>query len=183
LKPDHAHEDADHSGHNHGPVGHAHAPSSFGRAFAIGIGLNIAFVIVEAVYGVLSNSVALLADAGHNLSDVLGLVVAWLAVILSKRAPTRTFTYGFGASSILAALFNAVFLLIAVGAITWEAVQRLFAPQEVAGTTVMIVAAIGFLHQWCDRMAGLPLAERAISTFVAHTCTWQRTPECRWASW
>jgi cobalt-zinc-cadmium efflux system protein len=145
LKANHDHHDIRHAGHNHGPGGHAHAPASFGRAFAIGIGLNIAFVVVEAVYGVLSNSVSLLADAGHNLSDVLGLVVAWLAVILSKRAPTPTFTYGFGASSILAALFNAVFLLVAVGAITWEAVQRLFVPQDVAGATVMVVAAIGFV--------------------------------------
>ncbi|AWN42574.1 cation diffusion facilitator family transporter [Methylobacterium durans] len=144
--PDHDHAGHDHEpgGHQHGP-GHVHAPASFGRAFAIGIALNVGFVIVEATYGVLGNSVALLADAGHNLSDVLGLIVAWVAIILSKRAPTSHYTYGMKGSSILAALFNAVFLLVAVGAIAWEAVQRFAEPAPVAGKTVMIVAAIGIL--------------------------------------
>jgi cobalt-zinc-cadmium efflux system protein len=87
---DHSHA---HGGHAHGP-GHSHAPASFGKAFAIGIALNVGFVLVEAVYGVLGNSVALLADAGHNLSDVLGLVVAWVATVLAKRAPTSRYTYG-----------------------------------------------------------------------------------------
>lgn len=123
--------------------GHAHAPADFGRAFAIGIALNTAFVVIEAGYGIAANSVALLADAGHNLSDVLGLVVAWAAMRLAKRAPTMRFTYGLKGSSILAALFNAVFLLVAVGAIAWEAVGRFADPQPVAGRTVMIVAAIG----------------------------------------
>ena len=90
--------------HRHGP-GHSHAPASFGRAFAIGIGLNTAFVLVEAGYGIASNSVALLADAGHNLSDVLGLVVAWVAAVLTKRPPSERYTYGLRGSSILAALF------------------------------------------------------------------------------
>jgi cobalt-zinc-cadmium efflux system protein len=146
---DHAHQDHgshDHSegcsGHSHGH-GHVHAPASFGPAFAIGIGLNVAFVVIEAVYGFLSNSMALLADAGHNLSDVLGLAVAWLASELVKRTPTPRFSYGLRSSSILAALFNAVFLLITVGAISLEAIQRLGAPEPVAGRTVMIVAAIG----------------------------------------
>src|ERR1700710_2289014 len=103
-----AHDD---HGHTHGPGGHVHAPASFGTAFAIGIGLNTAFVIVEGLFGYFSNSVALVADAGHNLSDVLGLVVAWVAAILSKRAPSARFTYGLRGSSILAALFNAMFLL------------------------------------------------------------------------
>jgi cobalt-zinc-cadmium efflux system protein len=124
---------------------HLHAPATFGRAFAIGIGLNLAFTAVEAVFGVFSNSVALLADAGHNLSDVLGLVVAWAATALAQRPPTPRYTYGLGASSILAALFNAVFLLVAVGAIGWEAVQRFAAPKPVAGGTVIVVAAIGIL--------------------------------------
>ncbi len=131
-----------HAGHRHGP-GHAHAPASFGRAFAIGIALNVGFVAIEATYGVLANSVALLADAGHNLSDVLGLLVAWTATVLAKRAPTSRYTYGMKGSSILAALFNGVFLLVAAGAIGWEAVQRFAQPVPVAGTTVMIVAAIG----------------------------------------
>jgi cobalt-zinc-cadmium efflux system protein len=124
---------------------HAHAPKSFGLAFALGTALNVGFVIVEAVFGFLANSTALLADAGHNLSDVLGLLVAWAASVLSKRAPTDRYTYGLRSSSILAALFNAVFLLVAVGAIALEAVQRFAAPQPVAGMTVMIVAAVGIL--------------------------------------
>jgi cobalt-zinc-cadmium efflux system protein len=133
-------------GHDH-PHGrsHGHAPASFGKAFAIGVALNLGFVIVEAVFGILSNSVALLADAGHNVSDVLALAVAWLASELVKRAPTARFTYGLRSSSILAALFNAVFLLVIVGAISWEAIRRLGAPEPVAGGTVMIVAAIGIL--------------------------------------
>jgi cobalt-zinc-cadmium efflux system protein len=98
---------------------------------------------VEAIFGYAGNSMALVADAGHNLSDVLGLVVAWAAVILSKRAPTPRFTYGLRGSSILAALFNAVFLLVAVGAIGWEAIQRLLHPEPVAGVTVMVVATVG----------------------------------------
>ncbi|MDI9849333.1 cation diffusion facilitator family transporter [Rhodoblastus sp. 17X3] len=150
---DHDHARYDHGSHDHSEGcsghrhshghGHVHAPASFGTAFAIGIGLNVAFVVIEAVYGFLSNSMALLADAGHNLSDVLGLAVAWLASELVKRTPTPRFSYGLRSSSILAALFNAVFLLITVGAISLEAVQRLGAPEPVAGRTVMIVAAIG----------------------------------------
>jgi cobalt-zinc-cadmium efflux system protein len=141
------HHDHDHDGHDHGAHahggGHVHAPASFGKAFAIGVALNTGFVVVEAVYGVLSNSVALLADAGHNLGDVLGLLVAWLASELARRVPTARFTYGLRGSSILAALFNAVFLLVTVGAISWEAIQRLGSPEPVAERTVMIVAAIG----------------------------------------
>jgi len=136
------HHDHDHAGHHHG-AGHGHAPPNFGTAFAVGIGLNAAFVLIQAVYGIVGNSVALLADAGHNLSDVLGLVVAWVAAVLSRRPPSPRYTYGLRGSSILAALFNAVFLLIAVGAIGWESVQRLFHPEPVAGWTVMAVAAVG----------------------------------------
>ena len=132
----------DHGAHHHG-VGHVHAPASFGRAFAIGIGLNAAFVILEAAAGFWGHSVALLADAGHNISDVLGLLVAWLASALASRSPTARFTYGLGGSSILAALFNAVFLLVAVGALSLEAIQRLSTPEPVAGGTVMAVAAAG----------------------------------------
>lgn len=143
---DHGHEDHGH-GHEHA---HGHAPASFGKAFAIGVTLNTAFVVLEVVYGLASNSVALLADAGHNLSDALGLGVAWAAVILAKRKPTGRFTYGLGGSSILAALFNAVFLLIVTGGLTWEAVQRFYEPQPVGGKTVMIVAACGIvLNGFC----------------------------------
>jgi len=134
--------DHDHHHHHHG---HSHAPADFGFAFAIGIALNLGFVIVEAGYGVLSNSMALIADAGHNLGDVLGLGVAWAASRLVQRAPSPRFTYGLRSSSILAALFNAVFLLIATGAIAVEAVQRFFQPEVVAGRTVIIVAAIGIV--------------------------------------
>jgi cobalt-zinc-cadmium efflux system protein len=134
----------DMSDHDHAHRrGHGHAPASFGKAFAIGVALNLGFVIVEAIFGILSNSVALLADAGHNVGDVLALAVAWLASELVKRAPTARFTYGLRSSSILAALFNAVFLLVIVGAISWEAIRRLAAPEPVAGETVMIVAAVG----------------------------------------
>lgn len=138
---DHSH-DHGHPHHDHAH-GHAHAPASFGAAFAIGIGLNAAFVIIEAGYGWASNSMALLADAGHNLSDVLGLVVAWVASVLSRRPASQRFTYGLRGSSVLAALFNAVFLLIAVGAIGWESILRLLDPQPVAGWTVIAVAAVG----------------------------------------
>jgi len=144
----------DHHGHKHaahGAHGHAHghgtAPDAagFGRAFAIGIVLNTAFVAIEAGYGIVSNSMALLADAGHNLSDVLGLVIAWMGAVLSKRQPTVRYTYGLRGSSILAALFNAMFLLVAVGAIAWEAIGRFANPEPVAGMTMIIVAGIGIL--------------------------------------
>jgi cobalt-zinc-cadmium efflux system protein len=126
-------------------AGHAHAPAGFGRAFALGIVLNTALVIAEAAFGYLGNSTALLADAGHNLSDVLGLLVAWGAAVASRQAPSGRFTYGFRGSSILAALANAVFLLVATGAIGWEAILRLQDPAPVAGITVMIVAGTGIL--------------------------------------
>lgn len=133
--------DHDHSsGHSHE---HAHAPKDFGRAFALGTALNLGFVIIEALYGFIANSTALLADAGHNLSDVLGLLVAWGAAVLVKRAAPPRFTYGYGSTSVLAALTNAIVLLVAVGMIVLEAVQRFAAPEPVQSGTVMIVAAIG----------------------------------------
>ena len=148
----HDHSGHDHAGHDHGHShshghshghGHVHAPANFGRAFAIGIALNLAYVIVEAGYGFATDSLALIADAGHNLSDVLALAVAWGAAVLSRRRPSARFTYGLRGSSILAALFNAIVLLVAVGAIAWEAVQRFADPPPVAGATVMVVAAAG----------------------------------------
>ncbi|MEZ5849607.1 MAG: cation diffusion facilitator family transporter [Hyphomicrobiaceae bacterium] len=130
--------------HSHGlSHGHAHAPASYGRAFAIGIALNIGFVVVEAGFGLYANSMALLADAGHNLSDVLGLVLAWGAAALSKWQPTRRFTYGLRSSSILAALANALLLFVAIGGIVWEAILRFKSPEPVAAGIVMAVAAIG----------------------------------------
>lgn len=141
---DHHHGDDHHHSHSHG-LGHVHAPVDFGRRFQIAIGLNIAIVVLQAVYGWIAGSVALMADAGHNLSDVLGLLVAYAAALLSARKPTARYTYGFGQSSVLAALFNAVFLLVAVGALSWEAIERLRDPRPVAGATVMVVAAIGMV--------------------------------------
>jgi cobalt-zinc-cadmium efflux system protein len=137
-----AHHGAHSHGHGHGH-GHSHAPADFGRAFALAIALNLGFVAVEAFYGFLANSMALLADAGHNLSDVLGLAAAWLAAILAKRPPSRRFSYGFRAASILAALGNAVILLVAVCFIAYHAIVRLIIPDLVEGDTVMAVAAIG----------------------------------------
>jgi len=136
-----------HHGHGHGQGhhGHSHAPTSFGAAFAIGIALNLGFVAVEAAYGLWANSMALLADAGHNLSDVLGLALAWGAALLAKRAPSRRFSYGLRGATILAALFNALILLIAVAVIVYNAVIRLIIPDLVDGQTVMIVAAIGIV--------------------------------------
>lgn len=129
----------DHSGHNHT------APTNFGQAFIIAIALNTTYVVVEFGYGIVANSTALMADAGHNLSDVLGLILAWGAAILSKKAPSDRYTYGLRSTSILAALANAMFLLVACGAIAWEAIQRFSNPPVVAGLTVTIVAAIGIL--------------------------------------
>ncbi len=131
--------------HGHGGHGHSHAPKDFGFAFAAGTAANIVFILIEAIAGFFANSMALIADAGHNLSDVLGLLLAWGASVLLKRRPTLQYTYGFGSSTILAALANAVLLLVAVGAIAWEAVQRLGTAPHVAGGTVIIVAAIGIV--------------------------------------
>jgi cobalt-zinc-cadmium efflux system protein len=135
----HAHHGDDH-GHGHS---HARAAASFGRAFAIGVALNAAFVVVEAAGGVLAHSVALLSDAGHNFGDVLALAIAWLAAVLARRAPTARFTYGLRSSSILAALFNGTLLLVAVGALSWEALRRFGDPQPVAGGIVMAIAGAG----------------------------------------
>jgi cobalt-zinc-cadmium efflux system protein len=144
---DHSHEHGDghDHGHEHGGYGHSHAPKSFGRAFAIGTALNMGFVIVEAAYGIIAGSMALLADAGHNLSDVLGLLIAWGAATAGRRSPKGRYTYGFRSSSILAAFLNALLLLVAIGVIAVEAIRRFSEPEPVAGGTVMIVAAIGIV--------------------------------------
>lgn len=144
---DHSHEHGDghDHGHEHGGHGHSHAPKSFGRAFAIGTALNMGFVIVEAAYGIIAGSMALLADAGHNLSDVLGLLIAWGAATAGRRSPKGRYTYGFRSSSILAAFLNALLLLVAIGVIAVEAIRRFSEPEPVAGGTVMIVAAIGIV--------------------------------------
>jgi cobalt-zinc-cadmium efflux system protein len=129
----------DHHHHDHS----AEATAAMGAVFAFGVALNLGFVLVEAAFGVIGHSVALIADAGHNLGDVLGLAIAWGAAALARRRPSHRYTYGFRSSSILAALFNAIVLLIAVGAIAVEAANRFAAPEPVATGTVMVVAAIG----------------------------------------
>ena len=140
---DHGHDHA--HGHDHGHAHHHHAPASFDRAFAIGITVNILFVAIEAFYGWKVNSLALLADAGHNLGDVAGLVLAWGGALAGKLRPDARYTYGWKRASILAAFANAVLLLVAMGSLAWEAVGRLSAPQPTQGWTVMIVAAIGIV--------------------------------------
>jgi cobalt-zinc-cadmium efflux system protein len=145
----HEHQDShshDHAGHSHAHGGgHPHYgdPNNHGRAFVIAIALNTVFVVVEFAYGFTANSTALMADAGHNLSDVLGLLLAWGAAILARKAPSERYTYGLRSTSILAALANAMFLLVACGAIAREAIQRFLQPPAVAGLTVTLVAAVG----------------------------------------
>src|SRR4051794_30472706 len=131
--------------HDHDHAGHSHEPPSNNAAFAIGVGLNVAFVVVEVLYGLRAHSLALISDAGHNLSDVFCLLLAWGAMQLTKAAPTSRRTYGWRRSSIFAALINAVLLLVVVGGIAVEAIRRFARPEEVAGGTVMAVAAVGVL--------------------------------------
>ena len=134
------------AGHSHSH-GHDHAPAqgSHGRAFAIGILLNSAFVLVEATFGLLSGSMALVADAGHNLSDVLSLLIAWGASVMATRPASARFTYGLKSSTILAALANAALLLVAIGAILFETLHRLIDPAPVEGWTMIAVAGMGIV--------------------------------------
>ncbi len=129
-------------GHDHSHS-HAHGAPDYGRAFLIGISLNLVFVAVEVVFGLLSHSMSLIADAGHNFGDVLGLALSFGASLLARRGPSPRRTYGYRRSSILAALANAVLLLAATGAVVWEAIGRLRHPEPVQGVTMMIVAAAG----------------------------------------
>jgi cobalt-zinc-cadmium efflux system protein len=128
--------------HHHG---HNHGTNNYGRAFAIGIALNLGFVLVEATYGILAHSTALLADAGHNTSDILALVLAWGGSVLKQRRPSTRYTYGFRSSSILISLLNAISLLLVTGAIAWEAIQRLQQPSPVVSNTIIWVAAVGIV--------------------------------------
>jgi len=186
------HHNHEHHSHGHSHHGHAHAPASFGRAFAVGTALNLGFVIVEFVYGYLAHSLALFADAGHNLGDVLGLVLAWGASALARRPTTNRYTYGLRGSSILAALVNAVVLLMSMGAIAWEAIRRFNDPGPVAGGTVIGVALVGivintvtalmfmsgrksdlnirgaFLHMAADAMVSLGVVLAGIAILVTH---------------
>ncbi|MEI9996893.1 MAG: cation diffusion facilitator family transporter [Rhizomicrobium sp.] len=135
-----------HDHHHHHDHGHHHAPpKDFGTMFLLGTLLNVGIVVLQATYGIIAHSTALLADAGHNLSDVLSLLIAWGAAGLARRAATTRYTYGLRGSSIIAALFNAVFLMVVLGGIAWEAIQRLSDPAPVQGGIVMIVAAAGIV--------------------------------------
>jgi cobalt-zinc-cadmium efflux system protein len=140
----HQHDHHDHS-HAHGPGGHGHAPDSFGLAFAVGIALNTVFVVAELVFGYAANSLALISDAVHNFSDVIALLLAWAAGWLARKQPTEQHTYGYRRASILAALVNAGLLLVAVGGIAVEAINRIADPAAVAGATVVAVAALGIV--------------------------------------
>jgi cobalt-zinc-cadmium efflux system protein len=145
MPDEHQHADHGHPhAHSHGHD-HSQAPANYDQAFAIGIGLNLAFVVAEVIFGFAANSLALLADAAHNLSDVAGLVLAWGAAWLGRRRPTSRRSYGFGRASILAALINAALLLVGVGGILVESVRRFDAPEQIAGMTVIWVASIGIL--------------------------------------
>lgn len=141
---EHAHHPQQHHDHGHAHD-HHHAPTDFNRAFALGIALNTGFVAIEAWYGWQINSLALLADAGHNLSDVAGLLLAWLAALAGRRQPDSRHTYGWRRASILAAFSNAMLLLVAMGSLAWEAVGRLSAPEPTQGWTIITVAAIGIV--------------------------------------
>ena len=139
-----ANHDHDHDHHH----SHHHAPANFNRAFAIGIALNLGFVAIEACYGWRINSLALLADAGHNLSDVAGLVLAWGGALAGRLKPNARHTYGWQRGTILAAFANALLLLMAIGALAWEATGRLLSPEPVVtaqGVTIMVVAGIGIV--------------------------------------
>lgn len=195
----HGHDDHDHRhGHDHRHAhghGHSHAPADFGRAFAIGAGLNIAFVVVEAAAGLITHSLALVADAGHNLSDVLGLLMAWGAAAMAKQLPTARRSYGLRKGTILASLANAGLLLVAVGAIVWEAIRRLGAPEPLSPGPVMVVAIIGvvintatalmfmrgqhdlnvrgaFLHMAADAAVSLGVVVAAAVIWIAPSWTW-----------
>jgi len=142
LHPSHDHDHDHHDAHGHH---HPAPPASFSRAFALGIGLNLAFVAVEAFYGWQINSLALLADAGHNLSDVAGLLLAWVAALAGRLQPNARHTYGWRRASILAAFANAVLLLVAMGSLALEALQRLGTPEATQGWTIITVAAMGIV--------------------------------------
>jgi cobalt-zinc-cadmium efflux system protein len=142
-----------HRHHSHTGPGHTHrAPETFSRAFWIGITLNLVYVIAQVVFGLAAHSLALLADAGHNLGDVVGLGLAWGASVLAQRQPTVRYTYGFRRSTILASLANAILLLVAVGGITWEAIRRFGEHTNVVGITIIYVAAVGVAINWLTAM-------------------------------
>jgi cobalt-zinc-cadmium efflux system protein len=144
----HSHDhDHDHGGHHHHGFGHSHshAPKDFNAAFAFGVGLNLLLVLAQVVGGYFAHSMALLADAGHNFADVLGLLLAWWANVLRRTTPTVTRTYGLRGASILAAVANATLLLVTMGGVAWESMTRLWAPEPVQGMPVIVIAGAGIL--------------------------------------
>jgi cobalt-zinc-cadmium efflux system protein len=162
---------AEHDHTHPGDHAQAHVPPNITAAFAIGVALNLGFVVVEGVYGLLANSMALIADAGHNLGDVLGLVIAWIATVLARRAPSQNYTYGLRRATILAALVNAMLLLVAVGAITIEGIRRLSEPGEIASVAVMAVAAAGIVVNGITAWL-LASGRRDDSICGVPSCTW-----------
>ena len=140
---EHAHAHEHHHGHSHAGQGHSHGTPRTGRAFVIGMSLNLAFVVVEIAFGFMSHSMALVADAGHNLSDVLGLALSYAALLLAKQPPSARRTYGLRGSTILASLGNALVLLFVTGGVAWESVRRFTSPEPVAGKTMIVVALVG----------------------------------------
>lgn len=153
------------AGHSHN---HDHAPADYSRAFALGIVLNLGIVVLETVFGLLSGSMALLADAGHNLSDVLGLVVAWVGAAMAKRRASARFTYGLKKGSILAALINALMLMVAVGAISAEAIRRLLDPEPAHAPTMIWVAALAIVINLATAMLFARGRERDINVRAAY---------------
>jgi cobalt-zinc-cadmium efflux system protein len=139
----HGHKHDTHDKHDKHGHGHSHGPMNYDRVFAIGIALNVSYALIEVVAGFWLNSLSLVADAGHNLSDVIGLLLAWFAVWLSRRQPSARHSYGLGRSSILAALANALLLLLAVLVIVWEAFSRFAHPQVIATGPVVWIALVG----------------------------------------
>jgi len=167
-----------HGGDDHS---HSHAPDNFGSTFAIATVLNIALVAAQVIYGLLTNSLALLADAGHNFGDVMGLVMAWGALAIADWRPNSSFTYRMRAASILSAFVNGLILLVATAAIAWEAVHRFISPEPVASDTVIVVAAIAVVINGASAGCSRAAANR-ISTFAALSCTCWPMPVCRWRS-
>lgn len=142
----HRHHHDDHHAHEgceHGHAHHHHAPANFDKAFFLGVLLNTGFILIEIIYGLKANSLALLADAGHNIGDVMGLCMLWGASVLARQKPSERFTYGMRSSSILASLASALVLLVVVGGIVWESVLRFFRPEQTVSMTMIVVAAIG----------------------------------------
>ena len=163
--------------------GEGELPATIGRTFAIGITLNVGFVIVEGLYGWRAGSLALLADALHNLSDVGGLLLAWAGLAAAGLAPDDRHTYGWRRGSILASFFNAVLLLVAMGSLAWEAAHRLRSPAALDARTVIVVAAIGVVINAATAALFFRGRKRRPEYPRRLSCTWRRMHWCRWAWW